>query len=62
MWGDLLTAMALVLVFEGMMPFLNPVKWRHVLRLVSAQPDSVLRLMGLLSMLAGAIMLVMVSE
>jgi uncharacterized protein YjeT (DUF2065 family) len=57
MWDEVLTAVALLLVFEGMMPFLNPSRWRNVIRIVSAQPDSALRLMGLFSMLMGAAML-----
>ncbi len=54
MWNDLYAALALLLVFEGMMPFINPAKWRHVIRLVADQSDVALRIMGFASMLIGA--------
>ncbi|MGE3320129.1 MAG: DUF2065 domain-containing protein [Candidatus Berkiella sp.] len=57
MWNDLFAAIALLLVFEGMMPFINPAKWRQAIRLIADQPDSALRIMGLTSMLCGAALL-----
>ncbi len=57
MWNDLFAAIALLLVFEGIMPFVNPAKWRQAIRLIAEQPDSALRIMGLTSMLAGAALL-----
>jgi uncharacterized protein YjeT (DUF2065 family) len=59
-WDDLFTAIALLLVFEGIMPFLNPGKWRHVIQLVTDQSDSALRIMGLFSMLMGAVLLYLI--
>ena len=60
MWDDLWAALALLLVFEGIMPFLNPHRWRLAMKLISEQPDRHLRIMGLLSMLFGAILLTLV--
>ena len=60
LWNDLFAAVALLLVFEGMMPFVNPNRWRYVLRLVTDQPDSTLRIMGLFSMLVGATLMYLV--
>jgi len=57
MWNDLFAAIALLLVFEGIMPFINPAKWRQAIRLIAEQTDSALRIMGLTSMLAGAALL-----
>lgn len=57
MWDDLLAAIALFLVFEGIMPFLNPEKWRRVMRVVAEQSDKSLRVMGLVSMLFGVLFL-----
>lgn len=57
MWNDLFAAIALLLVFEGIMPALNPAKWRQAIRNIAEQPDSALRMMGLTSMLAGAALL-----
>ena len=60
MWENLFAAIALVLVIEGMIPFINPGKWRYYIKLVAEQPDRVLRIMGLVSMLAGASILFIV--
>lgn len=57
MWDDLFAALALLLVFEGIMPFVNPNRWRHVMKMVADQPDTALRIMGLASMLMGAVLL-----
>lgn len=57
MWNDLFAALALLLVFEGMMPFINPARWRYVMRMVSEQSDTALRTIGLASMLVGATLL-----
>jgi len=57
MWDDLFSAVALLLVFEGIMPFINPARWRHVIRLIAEQSDGALRIMGLTSMLMGAALL-----
>lgn len=60
MWEDLLAALALVFVVEGVMPFVNPAKWRRYLQMVSEQSDRGLRFMGLFSMLLGVAILAMV--
>ncbi|MBN9286635.1 MAG: DUF2065 domain-containing protein [Gammaproteobacteria bacterium 39-13] len=57
MWDDLFAAMALLFVFEGIMPFVSPARWRIVLRTVADQSDTALRIMGLSSMLMGAVLL-----
>lgn len=57
MWSDLLAAVALVLVIEGMMPFLNPGGLRQALTRVADMPDGSLRMAGLISMAAGALLL-----
>lgn len=60
MWGDFLTAIALVLVIEGIMPFLNPVGLRKMLILVASVEDTTLRFMGLIFMLSGVVLLYLV--
>jgi uncharacterized protein len=56
-WGALWTALALVLVLEGLFPFFSPGGWRQVfLRLMSMQ-DGQLRFFGLCSILLGLFML-----
>jgi uncharacterized protein len=57
LWNDLLAALALLLVIEGLMPFLNPAGLRRALIQVAGLPDSVLRWVGLASMLLGLLLL-----
>ena len=51
--NSLLAAFGLVLVLEGILPFLAPRVWREGLRKVLELTDGQLRSMGLISMLAG---------
>ena len=60
MWQDFLTALALVLVIEGIMPFLNPQAFRNTLRSVSEMNEKTLRTLGLGAMLVGLLMLYLV--
>ncbi len=57
MWEELGIAFALLLVIEGIMPFLNPSGWRQTLRTVSEMDDKDLRIIGFLSMAIGVIVL-----
>jgi len=56
-WKDLLAAFGLVLVIEGIMPFLNPLAWRRTLEAVAQLATRRLRLVGLASMVAGLVIL-----
>lgn len=51
--NSLLLAFGLVLVLEGLLPFLTPRIWREAFRKMLDLNDGQLRFMGLLSMLAG---------
>lgn len=53
-WQDLWVALALLLVVEGIMPFIKPGRWRQMMTMIAQQPDQALRMMGLTSMLIGA--------
>ena len=53
----ILGAIALVLVFEGLLPFLSPATWRQVFERAMRLSDGQLRFLGLSSMLAGLLML-----
>lgn len=57
MWDDLLAAIALMLVIEGLMPFLSPRTMRSTMAQVSRLPDNSLRVVGLVSMVGGALLL-----
>jgi len=54
---EILRAVALLLVIEGIMPFLSPGKWRETMMQVAQLPDSTLRGFGLGIMLLGVILL-----
>ena len=56
MWGDLVAAVGLMLVLEGVLPFLNPAALRRAAAAMSALGDRQLRLAGLVSMLAGLLL------
>ena len=55
-----LAAVALMLVFEGILPFVAPRLWRETMRRVGELTDGQLRFMGLGSMLAGLAVLLLV--
>lgn len=49
----LLTALALVLVIEGLMPLISPAHWREVFGRILAMSDGQIRFIGLASILTG---------
>ncbi len=53
----LLGALGLMLVFEGLLPLLNPGGWRQVFQRVLELSDGQIRFLGLLSVLAGTALL-----
>lgn len=53
MWETLFAAVALMLVLEGIIPFLYPSKWRNLVDALANIDDRQLRIMGLVSMLMG---------
>ena len=53
----LLGALALMLVVEGLLPFLSPGAWRRVFERAILLTDGQIRFIGLSSMLAGLAML-----
>jgi len=56
--GDLLLgALALMLVLEGLLPFLSPGAWRSVFEKAIRMSDGQIRFVGLSSMLAGLALL-----
>jgi uncharacterized protein YjeT (DUF2065 family) len=57
MWSDLFAALALYLVLEGILPFLSPAAMRRAMQTFAEMDDTKLRMMGLLSMVAGAVLL-----
>lgn len=57
MWESIIPALALVLVIEGMLPFISPKSWRDAMMQAAQLPDNILRSLGLVSMMAGVIIL-----
>ncbi|KTD23185.1 DUF2065 domain-containing protein [Legionella londiniensis] len=59
---NFLSALALVFVFEGIMPFAFPEKWKKFLLGITLQDEKILRITGFFSMLAGVILLTIVHQ
>lgn len=57
---DLLAAVALLLVLEGLFPFAAPQAMRRMWQQISSLPDKSLRTIGFISMLIGLILLYLV--
>ena len=57
MVNTLLLAFALMLVIEGLLPFLAPRVWRETFRRVTELTDGQVRFIGLSSMLVGVVLL-----
>ena len=57
MGTTLLMALALMLVIEGLFPFLAPGAWRETFRRIMQLSDGQIRFFGLTSMLAGLLLL-----
>ena len=55
----LLGALALMLVIEGLLPFLSPALWRQVFERATRLSDGQIRFIGLMSLLAGLVLLVL---
>lgn len=53
MWSIFISAMGLLLVLEGVMPFLSPRYWRNAMLALVSQSDRVVRITGLILMLLG---------
>jgi uncharacterized protein YjeT (DUF2065 family) len=56
-WQEILTAVALVLVIEGMLPFVGPGRYRQLVAQIARLGDNQLRTFGLTSMIAGLLLL-----
>ncbi|MCU0967709.1 MAG: DUF2065 domain-containing protein [Rubrivivax sp.] len=56
--GDLvLGAFALMLIIEGLLPFLSPAAWRELFERATRMTDGQIRFIGLSSILAGLLLL-----
>jgi uncharacterized protein YjeT (DUF2065 family) len=55
--GPLLLAIALMLIIEGMFPFVFPSAWRETFRKIAERPPHQIRVGGLIVMLLGLVLL-----
>lgn len=61
MWHDLGVALCLVLVIEGIVPFLYPKRWREMVSRLAEVDDRSMRVAGLMSMLLGTGLLYLIN-
>ena len=57
--GTLLMAVALMLIIEGLLPFLLPSVWRDTFRRLTEMSEGQIRFIGLSSMIAGLLLLIL---
>jgi len=60
MWQELWIAIALLLVLEGLLPFLSPNAFRQAMEMAAKMDDKSLRITGLVTMVAGVGLLYLV--
>lgn len=61
MWHDLAIAFCLMLVIEGILPFIAPDRWRRMLMMLDQIDNTTMRGIGLASMLTGTILLLIIN-
>ena len=61
MLHELAVAFCLMLVIEGIIPFISPGRWRKMLLVLDQIDDKTMRIIGLGSMLAGTVLLLMIN-
>lgn len=57
MLDDIVRAIALMLVFEGILPFVAPNRWREMAKVLSTIDEGSMRSIGLFSMVGGLLLL-----
>ena len=58
--SEILTAVALLLVIEGMLPFIKPSRYKQLVAQIVRLSDNQLRVFGLTAMIAGLLLLFIV--
>jgi len=61
MWHDLGVALCLVLVIEGILPFLYPRRWREMVFMLADVDDRTMRIVGFVSMATGTALLYLIN-
>ena len=57
MWQELIIAFGLMLVLEGILPFLYPRRWQRMVETIAQMDPSAMRMAGLASMVIGLIII-----
>jgi uncharacterized protein YjeT (DUF2065 family) len=57
-WPSILAALALVLIFEGLLPLISPTKWREMFTQLLQLQDGQIRFFGLTTVLMGLFLLI----
>jgi uncharacterized protein YjeT (DUF2065 family) len=60
-WDLALGAVALLLIAEGLLPFISPVSWRRIFEQALRMSDGQIRFLGMVSVLCGLAMLLLFS-
>jgi len=60
-WHDVGIALCLVLVIEGIFPFLYPQRWKEMVALIAEVDDKTMRIVGLISMVTGTGLLYLIN-
>ncbi len=55
----ILMALGLMLIFEGLLPFIAPQAWRETFKRMIAFKDGQLRFMGLISIVGGLLLMLL---
>ena len=55
----ILMAIGLMLVFEGLLPFISPQAWRETFKRMITLKDGQLRFMGLISIVGGLLLMLL---
>lgn len=56
-WTEILTAVALLMIIEGMLPFIGPDRYKQLVAQIARLSDNQLRAFGLTAMIAGLLLL-----
>ena len=62
MWHDLLLALALLLVLEGLLPFLSPAGFKQAMLMIGQMNEKQLRISGFVSMMAGVLLMYLINS
>jgi len=60
-WHEFGIALCLVLVIEGIIPFLYPKRWKEMVAMLAEVDDNTMRVAGLMSMLTGTGLLYLIN-